>query len=163
MLSDTHGFMDDQILGFLKESDEIWHAGDVGDRTVIDQLESLPGKLRLVYGNIDGQDIRIRSDEALFFTIDGLSVLIIHIAGRPARYNRKVKDLIDIHAPDMLICGHSHILRIENDRTNKLLYVNPGACGHHGFHHERTMVRFEVHDGRPSNMEVINLGRRGRI
>ena len=163
VLSDTHGFIDAQILGHLKDSDEIWHAGDIGTVDVLDQLEHLTGRLRAVYGNIDGKDIKLRTTENDFFEIDGVTVLLTHIAGKPVNYNKRVRQLVHQYQPRILVCGHSHILKVENDKKNHLLFINPGACGHHGFHHVRTIIQFEISNRKPSGMKVIELGRRGRI
>ena len=38
LMSDTHGFIDPKIYDYFKNVDEIWHAGDVGDVSVIDEL-----------------------------------------------------------------------------------------------------------------------------
>lgn len=163
ILSDTHGYIDEQILRHLTDSDEIWHAGDIGDIKVIEALERLTGRLRAVYGNIDGQDIRIRTSENDQFNIQGLSVLITHIAGKPPQYNKRVKAILNASRVNVLVCGHSHILKVENDPSNKLLFINPGACGHHGFHHERTIIQFHIKAGRPTDMKVIELGKRGKL
>lgn len=163
ILADTHGYLDEQIVRHLKDSDEIWHAGDVGSMEIIDSLEQLSGVFRVVFGNIDSGAIRTRTAEFSKFEIDGFKVLIIHIAGKPPNYNKQVRELIANFKPHMLVCGHSHILKVEYDKKNNLLYVNPGACGQHGFHKVRTIIQFEVKEGKPTNMRAIELGRRGKI
>lgn len=163
MLSDTHGYIDTQIIDHLKDSDEIWHAGDIGTTSIIDALEQLAGRLRLVFGNIDGKDIRLRSIENELFEVDGVKVLITHIAGKPPGYNKRVKELLLTTRPQILVCGHSHLLKVENDKKHKLLFINPGACGHHGFHNVRTIIQFEIIQGKPTNMVVIELGKRGKL
>jgi putative phosphoesterase len=163
IISDTHSFIDEQLIRLLKGSDEIWHAGDVGSVKVIDELERITGNLRVVSGNIDGKDVKVASHDYLKFTVAGLRVLIIHIAGNPPRYNPIVRKLISETKPDLLVCGHSHILKVVNDPKNGLLFINPGACGNHGFHKVRTMIKFDIKDGKPTNMRVIELGKRGKI
>lgn len=163
IISDTHGFLDDQIINHLQDADEIWHAGDIGTIEVIDKLEQLTGRLRVVYGNIDSQKIRLIAPEAQGFTIDGCRILITHIAGNMPGYNVAVRHYIDRFRPNILVCGHSHILKVINDKRNNLLFINPGSCGHHGIHKVRTMIKFEVIDGKPSNMNVIEFGKRGKI
>ena len=163
IISDTHGFLDDQIIRLLKDSDEIWHAGDIGSLDVIDQIDALSGKFRAVYGNIDGNPIRIRTSEYLFFEIDRQRILITHIANKPPKFNVLTRDLIRKYAPSILVCGHSHLLKVENVPTQNLLFINPGACGHHGFHIVRTIIQFEIINSKPRNMQVIELGKRGRL
>jgi len=163
ILSDTHGWLDEQLLAHVQEADEIWHAGDVGNIEVIETLGRLPGKLRVVYGNIDDQPVRQATGEWVNFTAGGLRVLITHIAGRPPRYNARVRQKIAEHQPDLLVCGHSHILKVMPDKANSLLFINPGACGHHGFHKIRTIITLQITAGKPHALQVVELGKRGRI
>ena len=65
--------------------------------------------------------------------------------------------------PDVLICGHSHILRVKKDPKYNLLYINPGAAGNQGFHAMRTLIRMEIAGGKVGKMEVIELGKRGEL
>lgn len=163
VLSDTHGFINDQLLSLLKSSDEIWHAGDIGNMEVIDQLSTVPGKLRMVYGNIDDSSIRTITPEYLFFEVQRMKILITHIADNPTKYNSTTRSLIAEHKPDILIAGHSHILKVINDKENNLLFINPGACGQHGFHKMRTIIQFEIDNGKPQNLRVVELGQRGQL
>lgn len=163
LLSDTHGFFDPRIMDHFHKCDEIWHAGDIGDLLVVKSLEDLK-PLRAVYGNIDDKDIQVRFPEDLFFECEGLSVWMTHIGGAPPRYNPRVRKMLATRVPDIFICGHSHILRVAKDPAyDGMLYLNPGAAGQQGFHHMRTMLRFDVAGGKVSNMEVIELGRRGLL
>jgi putative phosphoesterase len=163
LLSDTHSYLDARVLDHFSACDEIWHAGDIGDEEVIHQLASFK-PVRAVYGNIDGQNIRSRFPENLWFEVEGVKILITHIAGAPPRYNPRIKKIIEYYTPGMLICGHSHILRISRDPNyNNMIYVNPGAAGIHGFHKTKTIVRFDVESGTVRNMEVIELGARSKL
>lgn len=163
LLSDTHSYFDPKVLTYFKDCDEIWHAGDIGDRIVVDALEKIK-PLRAVYGNIDDQDMQVRYPEDLWFDCEGLTVWMTHIGGAPPNYNPRVKKIFKERTPDIFICGHSHILRVKKDPNyNNLLYLNPGAAGNHGFHHIKTIVRFEVIGKEIKNMEVIELGKRGAL
>lgn len=161
MLSDTHSHIDDRILAYAKEADEIWHAGDIGDLAVTDQLASIK-PLRAVYGNIDGAPARVTFSENNIFTCEGVCVLITHIAGPAGKYSSRVQTLLKKEKPDLLVCGHSHILKVKHIGAQKMLHLNPGAAGVHGFHSIRTMLRFEIQQGKLQNMEVIELGKRGK-
>ena len=159
VISDTHGYIDDRILHYAKNSDEVWHAGDIGDFSVIDQLSSV-SKIKAVFGNIDDHNIRKVYPEKNIFICDELKVYIVHIGGYPGSYNKKIKnELIDIE-PDIFISGHSHILKIQNDKKNNILHLNPGAAGKIGFHSVRTMIRFEINEKKINNLEVIQLGKK---
>jgi len=160
LLSDTHSYIDDQILRLLSDRDEIWHAGDFGSINLADKLRDV-APLRGVYGNIDGQDIRQLYPKMLRFEVAGLDVLMTHIGGYPGKYHPDVRDIIKENPPQLYITGHSHILKIMPDKKhNNLLHINPGAAGKHGFHQVRTMVRFTVEAGKISDLQVIELGNR---
>ncbi len=163
LLSDTHGFLDQSLLKHFDSCDEIWHAGDIGQVALIEVLENFR-PVRMVYGNIDGQDVRLRTQENLHFAVEGLRVWMTHIGGYPPRYNPAVKKALKADPPDLFICGHSHVLRVMRDPGNhNLLYINPGAAGIEGFHRMRTAIRFELDHGSIRNMEVIELGKRGAM
>lgn len=163
LLSDTHGFLDPKIFGHFADCDELWHAGDIGDGEVAEKLQAFK-PLRGVYGNIDGRSVQLKFPEDLFFDCEGLSVWMTHIGGVPPNYNPRVKKRLKQQAPDIFICGHSHILRIARDAAlQNMLYINPGAAGNHGFHPVKTLVRFQIIEKQVSHMEVIELGRRGAI
>ncbi len=157
LLSDTHGFLDHRVLGYAAKVDEIWHAGDIGDFSVTDALAHIK-PLRAVYGNIDNAAIRQQFAETLFFELEGVNVLMTHIGGKPYKYAKGVAAYIEQYKPDVFICGHSHILRIEYDKKSNMLYINPGAAGKHGFHKKQTLVQFELHKGAIQNLVVIELG-----
>lgn len=160
LLSDTHSWLDDQILRLLSDRDEIWHAGDFGSMDVADRLHEV-APLRGVYGNIDGQDIRQLYPKVLRFEASGLDVLMTHIGGYPGKYHPDVRNLIKENPPQLYITGHSHILKIMPDKKlNNLLHINPGAAGKHGFHQVRTMVRFTIEAGQVRDLQVLELGKR---
>lgn len=160
LLSDTHSYIDDQILKFVKQADEVWHAGDIGDLKVTDTIKKLK-PLRAVYGNIDNAEARTEFPLDNRFEVEHVSVWMTHIGGYPKKYNQRVREALKVNAPKLFICGHSHILKVLFDKEHNLLHVNPGAAGKHGFHKVRTMVRFALDKGEIKNMEVIELGSRG--
>ena len=160
LLSDTHGFIDDEILDHCQLCDEIWHAGDIGAKSVMTALEGLKKPIRAVSGNIDGKLLEYPEDQ--HFTLDGVRVWMRHIVGNPKRYNPEILELLPSVKPNLLICGHSHILEIARDARG-ILFINPGAAGHHGFHPRRTMVRLTLESGRVKDVEAIDFGARGRV
>jgi uncharacterized protein len=162
LISDTHGFLDEQIFTHFKSVDEIWHAGDIGTLEVAQNLSDFK-PFKAVYGNIDGQDIRIRYPEHLRFSCEGLKIWITHIGGYPPRYDTKVKPEIQSNPPDIFITGHSHILKVIKDPKLNLLHMNPGAAGVHGLHKVKTVLRFSLNQGKVKNLEVVELGLRGSI
>ena len=162
LLSDTHSHLDKAMLKYINQADEVWHAGDIGDIKVTDEIKKLK-PLRAVYGNIDDYLVRSSIQEINTFICEKVKVSMIHIAGKPPYYNKKSKSLIKKENPKIFICGHSHILKIEFDKINNVLYLNPGAAGRHGFHKKRTMIRFEINEDKIENMEVIELGNRSKL
>jgi len=159
LLSDTHSFIDAQIIKYIEEADEVWHAGDIGDIVVTDTIQKLK-PLRAVYGNIDNKEIRAEFRLDNKFTIEGVSVWITHIGGYPKRYDSRIKEEIHKNSPTIFISGHSHILKVMYDKKLNLLHLNPGAAGKHGFHQIRTMLRFEINKDKVENLEIIELEKR---
>ena len=156
LLSDTHSYIDDRILDYAQQADEIWHAGDIGDISVTDKLAAIK-PLRAVYGNID--DNKARADFPLNnrFTVEGVDVLITHIGGYPGKYSPAIRNEIYSNPPKLFISGHSHILKVMPDNKLGLIHMNPGAVGKHGFQKVRTMLRFELNAGKIEDLEVIEF------
>ncbi|MCG8883472.1 metallophosphoesterase family protein [Tenacibaculum finnmarkense] len=159
LLSDTHSYIDDQILKFVKQADQVWHAGDIGDLKVTDTIKKHK-PLQVVYGNIDDNNARAEFPLDNKFTVEGVSVWITHIGGYPNAYKPRVREALQKKSPKIFISGHSHILKVQYDQKFNLLHLNPGAAGKHGFHKVRTMLRFELDKGEIKNMEVIELAKR---
>lgn len=161
LISDTHSYLDPQVFKYFEGCDEIWHVGDFGTLEIAKKLEEIAPVLG-VYGNIDGQDIRHEFPLHQRFKRDGIDFWMTHIGGIPGRYCIPIREEIENNTPDVFICGHSHILKISRDQTlNKMLYINPGAAGKQGFQEYRTIIRFDIDDGKIQNVEVINLGQVG--
>lgn len=160
LLSDTHSYIDDRILHYAEQADEVWHAGDIGDLKVTDTLKKVK-LLRAVYGNIDDTEARKEFPLNAVFECEGMKVWITHIGGYPSKYPTRIKEGFMLYKPDVFICGHSHILKVQYDKQYQCLTMNPGAAGIHGFHQMRTMLRFEIANGKMQNLEVIELGKRG--
>jgi len=158
LLSDTHGYIDDQIIKYIKQVDEVWHAGDIGDVKVTDTIKKY-AVLRAVYGNIDGGQLRLEFPEWNIFEIEKIKVAMKHIGGYPGRYAKGVEEKLRKIHPDLFIDGHSHILKVMQDKKNNLLFMNPGAIGKSGFHKQRTMLRFDIEDKDIKNLLVIEWKR----
>ena len=159
LLSDTHSHIDEIILKYARQGDEIWHAGDIGDLAVTDALKK-EKPLRAVYGNIDGDKARMEFPLNNRFYCEGVDVWITHIGGYPGKYNQAIREEIQSNPPKLFICGHSHILKVQFDQKLALLHMNPGAAGISGFHQVRTMLRFEIDGDKIQNLEVIEIGKR---
>lgn len=162
LISDTHSYLDPKVFEYFKEVDEIWHAGDVGAFEVIEQLEKFK-PLYGVYGNVDSHEVRTVFPEDQKMMREGVKVWMTHIGGKPPRYNTRTRPLIESLQPDIFICGHSHICAVMHDpKRNNVLYINPGAAGIHGFHRMRTVIRFDLENGKIKDLQVIELGLRAK-
>lgn len=162
VLSDTHGSLPESAPDFFASCSEIWHAGDVGNIEVLNKLTAIC-PVKAVYGNIDGQAIRQCTTPFLSFTFEELYVLIRHIGGRPGAYTPETRKQVGTLKPDILICGHSHILLITYNEAEKLMHINPGAAGNSGFHKMITMLRFDINGRNISNMELWEKPRKAAI
>jgi len=158
LISDTHGFLDSRFISHLKNCDEIWHAGDFGSQEVAEKLKEI-APLKAVFGNIDNHKIRLEFPENLKFKCEQVDVFITHIGGYPGRYDKRVKEQLKNKPPALFICGHSHILKVINDKKLGILHMNPGAAGNSGLHKVKTMLRFKIDEKNISDLEVVELER----
>jgi putative phosphoesterase len=158
ILSDTHGFLNPVLIDFFKDCDEIWHGGDWGDIETFRQLNQFK-PLRTVWGNIDGRELRMEMPEVNFFAVEELSVCIIHIGGYPGKYSPGCKKMLSQYKPDILVCGHSHILKVMKDKTLNTMVFNPGAAGIKGFHQVCTALRLKIDGKRMFDLEVWEVPR----
>ncbi len=158
VLSDTHGLWDDRYLKYFSSCDEIWHAGDICSEEIVEKFLSSGKVFRCVRGNADGGKIRIAFKDLIRFDVEGISVMLTHIGGRPGKYSPEVKrEFVSKGFPKLLVSGHSHILMVQMDKVNNMLYINPGAAGKFGWHRVRTLVRFEIDGDNIKDLEVIEL------
>jgi putative phosphoesterase len=161
LLSDTHGWLDEQVLTHFANCDEIWHAGDFGEPDIIPTLQQYK-PVKAVYGNVDPAFIRYQFPEKICFTVEQVTVCMQHIGGYPGRYAPGVKNWLQQSGAQLFISGHSHILKVQYDTSIDCLHINPGAAGRHGWHQVRTIVRFAINGQKIEQLEVIELGKRGR-
>lgn len=155
ILSDTHGYWDESLNEFFSDCDELWHAGDIGSLELGDKISDFK-PLRAVHGNIDDYKTRLVYPEVQLFTVEEVNVMITHIAGYPGRYENKVKEILKKEKVKVkvLVCGHSHILRVKYDEQWDLLYINPGSSGNSGFHKVKTAVKLKIGGTRLYDLEV---------
>ena len=158
LLSDTHSALDERFLPHLEDANEIWHAGDIGDIEVLENLEKTT-KVRAVYGNIDNHIIRSATKEFINFKCEEVNVLITHIGGYPGKYSKGIKEKIQKLRPKLFICGHSHILKVIFDKRFNLLHMNPGAAGNYGIHKVKTILKFIIDKENITDLKVIELKR----
>jgi len=159
LLSDTHGLLDERLLPYFEQCDEIWHAGDIGSSEVLQRLrETKP--TRAVYGNIDSGDVRWSLSEFYRFRVEEVNVLMTHIGGYPGKYNPWLLPMFRKETPDLFVCGHSHILKVQYDKQWNFLTMNPGAAGKQGWQTVQTILRFSINCHEIKDLEVVELARR---
>ncbi len=156
LLSDTHTYLHPKIFDFLKDCQQIWHAGDIGNLSTALQLNAFK-PLTAVYGNIDDQELRSLYPESQLFFCEEVKVYMTHIGGYPGKYSFQVKQIIQQEKPDLFISGHSHILKVMYDQKNELLHMNPGAAGKSGFHQIITLLRFQIDGKNIKDLEIMEL------
>ena len=157
LLSDTHSHIDEVILKYVQQADEVWHAGDIGDLKVTDTIKKMK-PLRAVFGNIDYDKARLEFPLHNRFMCEDVAVWITHIGGYPGKYNPNIREELTTNPPKLFICGHSHILKVMMDKKHNFLHMNPGAAGKSGFHQVRTMLRFVIDGEKIRDLEVIEIG-----
>ncbi len=158
ILSDTHGFFDEAMVPYLRECDQIWHAGDIGDFAIVERLRELAPVVHAVSGNIDSGEVRRRCPEMEIFEVEGVRVLLTHIGGYPGRWSRGIPTMLREEGIKLMVDGHSHITKIMYDPRLEVLHINPGAAGRQGWHKVRTIVRLSIEAGNMSDCEVIEHG-----
>ncbi len=158
ILSDTHGLWDDRFAKYFADCDEVWHAGDIGDYAIVERLKEVVPCVRAVSGNVDHGEVRRKCRELEIFRVEDINVLLTHIGGYPGKWSPGMANLLSEHGIDLMVDGHSHILKVMHDPRLDVLHINPGAAGRQGWQKKRTLVRLVIvgHDMR--DCEVIELG-----
>ena len=159
LLSDTHGLLDKRVLEHFKDVDEIWHAGDIGSDDVLRKLREFK-PTRAVFGNMDGGEVRYSLSEFYRFRVEELNVLMTHIGGYPGHYNPWLIPMFKKEPPDLFVCGHSHILKVQYDHQFNFLTMNPGAAGLQGWQPCQTLLRFIIDKKEIKDLEIIELERK---
>ena len=114
---------------------------------------------RAVYGNIDGQAIRLQYPKVAHFKVEDVNVMMTHIGGYPGRYNPEIrKELYDTR-PNLFISGHSHILKVVSIELEVSAYES-GSGWKSGFHQVRIITVSLLSGKDIKDLEVIELGNR---
>jgi putative phosphoesterase len=119
LISDTHGLLRSEARAFLRGSDFIVHAGDIGDAEVLEELRRL-ASLTAVRGNNDKGPWANGIAETEVLQVGEVFIYVLH-------------DLAELELDpsaagfQVVVSGHSHNPRIEE--RHGVLYVNPGSSG----------------------------------
>jgi uncharacterized protein len=136
LVSDTHGLLRDSVTDALQEVDLIIHAGDVGNRSLLDRLEAI-APIIAVRGNVDDELAYLPLAEVV--SVNGRLIYVLH--------DLSLLDLDPATAGiAMVVSGHSHRARIDQKRG--VLYVNPGSIGPRRFRLPISLakVTFDQHE-----------------
>jgi putative phosphoesterase len=125
VIADTHGLFDPAIRRHFRHVDHIFHAGDIGKRSVIEQLEQI-APVTAVSGNVDDGELHVFPSEAVF-ELAGLRIAIRHILYEGGKLTKEGRVFLDQEKPDICIFGHTHQPKIE--WFGKTLLFNPGSAG----------------------------------
>ena len=157
IISDTHGYWDDRYACHFKDCDEVWHAGDIGDYSIVERLQDVVPVVHAASGNIDHGMVRRKCPELDIFEVEDIKVLLTHIGGYPGKWSKGMKTLLRDNGIKLMVDGHSHILKVIYDRELDLLHVNPGAAGPFGWHTVRTLVKLTIDGSDMKDCEIIEL------
>jgi uncharacterized protein len=149
LISDTHGLLRAEVFPAFDGVDLILHAGDVGGRSLIDELSAI-APVRAVYGNTDPPgEPGLKARQEL--DIEGLSIHVSHghELGSPTS-----ERLLTRYTQDVIVFGHTHKPLIE--RSGSRLVINPGAAGPKRFNLKPSVARMTVKDGR-AEVEIVWL------
>ncbi len=154
ILSDTHGQPHPQLEALIQREkpEAILHAGDLGGRSagldLLDRLTRIAPTIA-VRGNVDARDLGLFDMITVELVNDGvpaLTILLVHVAIARTRLQRTIRDLALLRGADLVICGHSHIPFLGEDRG--IAIFNPGSCGPRRFHLPITFGKMVVsHEG----------------
>ena len=149
LVSDTHGLLRPEAIAFLRGSDYIVHAGDIGDAGVLSALEAL-APLTAVRGNNDKGAWAREIPDADVLRVDEVSIYVLHDLAQldldPAAAGFRV-----------VVSGHSHRPSIEE--RDGVLYVNPGSSGPRRFKLPVAAGELEV-AGRSVRAKLVELAAR---
>ncbi len=133
VISDTHGYLDPQILKLFSEVDHILHAGDIGLPWLILELEQI-APVTAVLGNTDDG---LSFGEIEVVRLAGRKFLLHHIVD-PQSPGEIIQQRILRERPDVVVFGHTH--KPYNQTIGKTLYFNPGYAGKQRFSLERSVA-----------------------
>lgn len=156
MISDTHGKVHPQSAKWVRaqKPDLLLHGGDVGELAVLEPFASI-APMHVVRGNIDARTSQLCDSIDLSFEREGRSVLrilLMHIAAYGPKLRADARRLARAHSCSLVVCGHSHVPFIGNDRGVSL--INPGSIGPRRFN---LPIVFGVLDIKPTGLTARHV------
>jgi uncharacterized protein len=143
VIADTHGLFDPVIQRHFRGVDHILHAGDIGNRSVIEQLEQI-APVTAVSGNVDDNGQSGFPSEAVI-ELAGRRIAIRHILYEGGKLTKDGRAFLEREQPDVYVFGHTHQPKIE--WLGATLLFNSGSAGPKRFKLPRVVVVQEMIDG----------------
>ena len=125
VIADTHGLFDRAIRRHFRGVDHILHAGDIGDQSVIEQLEQI-APVTAVSGNVDDEEQSGFPSEAVI-ELAGRRIAIRHILYEGGKLTKDGRAFLNCERPDICIFGHTH--QPKTEWFDDTLLFNPGSAG----------------------------------
>jgi len=125
IIADTHGLFDSTIVRHFDGVDHIIHAGDIGKRSIIEQLEVI-APVTAVSGNVDEYE-KSGFPKEVIIHLNGVHIAIRHVVFEAGKLTNEGRAFLDRTRPDICIFGHTH--QPKNEWLNDTLLFNPGSAG----------------------------------
>jgi putative phosphoesterase len=143
LISDTHGTLRNEVFDHFDGVAHILHAGDIGDPDILTALSAV-APVAAVWGNTDGNEIRMNVQETVTLEAAGRTIMVVHghRLGSPTPAG-----LDQAHpGPDIIVFGHTHKPAFE--RIGSRLFINPGSAGQPRFGLKPSIAVLTLEDGR---------------
>ena len=133
VISDTHNFLDPKVAELFDGVEHILHAGDIGNATIISELEEI-APVTAVYGNTDA-GLPFKETEIIEL---GTRKFLVHHIVNPHALTDRLQERIARAQPHVVVFGHTH--RTFCETIGGVLYFNPGSAGKPKFGLGRTVA-----------------------
>ncbi len=141
VISDTHNFLDPQVLSLFAGVEHILHGGDIGLPRVLMELEQI-APVTAVLGNTDEAGFGYPDHQTV--ELAGRKFLVQHIVD-PRAPEDKLTDRIQRDRPDIVVFGHTH--KPFAEEIGGRLFFNPGYAGKQRFALDRTVAVIDCAPG----------------
>ncbi len=139
ILSDTHNRLLPGVIEVLQGVDIIIHAGDIGSREILTDLETV-APVWAVYGNTDTFPVVQHYEYMLFKEINALRFCITHIVSMPKALAYRLFKM-GRNDVNVVIFGHTH--RMEYQQYRHIHFINPGSASRPKAGDYATVARLE--------------------
>ena len=146
VISDTHGHLPPGVAKAFRNVDLIVHAGDIGDKAIITQLQQMSPVLA-VRGNMDYGNWASQLPETEIIKAGQIALAVTHIAHRLTEHPEKA-------GYKAVISGHTH--RPDVYERNGMTFINPGSASYPKFGQPGSAAVIRI-EGADLSVEFIRL------